>query len=1299
MRAARSLVALLAVAAAQVLACGSDGGEPNASGCTVDTDCTGAQTGWVCTAGACVACNVDSDCKRYAPDGGTASCSAGACKACAAGDASCAPKASCDADAGSSIASQCATEHRSCQVAAGAASCGTCLAGYVEAGGSCVAATCNQGVDGSIASDCETKHRVCEQPAGSPASCTTCAIGFVEDTAAAEKTCRKAVTCESLSCTNGLRTCTPGGKNQDAVCGPCIAGYVEQVGNCILQNGATCDAAGDKSIVGVCDGAHRVCQAQGTGAICADCLAGFVLNAVTGICDPQKTCAELGCAATFQKCEELPNGHCAACLDGYGLDQSTGLCRKLKTCADVTCTAGLVCEPATASVDAYCHVECKQGQLWATSKCISCPACTAAGQKGTPWPTATQSGQCICETLPGYFFTESGDVGTYACDLDNDGWMRESARVAIDSPDPVIAANARCSLGIIDRFVLHNERSDTYVSALALPLGLYETDRTDDQGLLDLKPMPMYGTNGRRLKAAELNRLTKYCVKDGDFNDNSINDAEEWDLVTMPATFDPRLLPFNKHAYFGELHRGYYVPPATSEMFGSYHVREKKRGTELPVEYQAAEQPVMDQCFVHPDPSFSAGKPAVGMDFVRFAPNGADPRPRDYGYSTPPGTVTTWFGMTHHSQFKCLTIVDKGDPDLSLPEEHPQKVTVAGLTEIDPNTTASFLRYQVNTCYAQPGSANPDFGVANPADPNIICAPSTTVTAGTVGWAAVRYRPFYVDSDYKRGCVNDCATTRAHCGLCGLGTWICDSANNLCGFDTTAKRWWAATSLGADKQCGTWGKAAGCLEFAGLPGWAMGTVQCDDRRPDSTFVYVSKIAGATDDTTPQRGSRKRPYKTISFAIQQAKARGSTAVVVGSGTYDERVVMADGVSLFGGFSGDDFDADGETDFNRGRVSDFETIIADLKGDPVNYVAVSIDAVGIVRPTALERFTIRTADGVAGMSTYGIRAVGSPGLMLRDLRVIAGKGGKGAFGIPGATGAAGGAGQVGAGGENPSCLGNGGGAPGLGALAAGQPGLPAALGGTAGVPLTGTLPTGLACPAAPAGSGDIDGIYGGPGGPGQDGPIGTPGTDATTIGAVDTTAGYFLGKGGTSGGNGTPGGGGGGGAGRHTTAAVGGTCSEPSKGGGGGAGGCGGKGAAGGRAGGSVFALFAINSKGLQIDSNSTFTALDAGNGGDSALGAGGGDGGPGGGSPLSDGGGRGGRGGRGGSGGAGAGGISWTIFCSGTQISPLPSSANMQTDAPTKGLPSVGGTGGVPLSTVPPNGTSGFILPACESGAI
>jgi hypothetical protein len=1300
MRAFCSWVALLAIAAAQVMACGGGGGDqpvaPAATGCTVDTDCTGAQAGWLCTGGACVACAVNTDCKRYVPDGGTASCSAGACKACAPSDTSCAPKASCDADAGTSIAKLCADEHRSCQVTAGAASCATCLAGYMEASGSCVAATCDQGMDGSIAADCATKHRVCEQPAGLPASCTTCAIGFVEDTSGTVKTCRKAATCESLNCTNGLRTCTPGGKNQDAVCGPCVAGYLEQVGNCIVQNGATCDAAAAKSIASACDGAHRVCQAQGTGAVCADCLAGFVLNATTGVCDPQKTCAELGCAATFQKCVDLPNGHCADCLEGYGLDQATGLCRKLKTCADITCKVGLVCEPASASADAYCHVECKQGQLWAISTCISCPNCAAPGQKGTPWPTATQSGKCICETLPGFFFTESGDVGTYTCDLDKDGWVRESARVAIDSPDPVIVANARCSLGIIDRFVLQNERGDSYVSTLDAPLGLYETDRTDDQGLLDLKPMPVYGANGRRLKAEELNRLTKYCVKDGDFNDNSINDADEWDRVTMPASFDPRLLPFNKHAYFGELHRGYYVPPATGEKYGSYHIREKKRPTEVAIEYPPAEKPVMAQCFVHPDPSFSASKPAIGLDFVRFSPNGADPRPRDYGYSTPPGPVTTWFGMTHHSQFKCLTIVDKGDPDLALPEEHPQKLTVAGLTEIDPNTTAPFLRYTVNTCYAQPGSSNPDFGIANPADPNILCTPSTTVTAGTVAWAAVRYRPFYVDSDYKRGCVNDCATTKAHCGLCGLGTWICDNANNLCGFDTTAQKWWSATSPNPDKQCGTWGKAAGCLEFAGLPGSATGNVQCDDRRLDSTFVYVSKLAGAADDTTPQRGSRKRPYKTISFAIKQAKARGSAAVVVGSGTYDERVVMADGVSVFGGFSGNDYDADGETDFNRGRVGEFETTIADLKGDPINYVSVSVDAVGITKPTVLERFTIRTADGVAGMSTYGIRAVGSPGLLLRDLKVIAGKGGKGAFGVPGSTGAAGGAGQVGAEGQNPSCPGNNGGAPGEGASVAGQPGQPAALGGTPGAPRTGTLPTGLACPAAPAGSGSADGIYGGPGGPGQDGPTGSPGTDSTSIGSVDVTAGYFMGKGGTNGGDGTPGGGGGGGAGCFT-ADVGATCSVASKGGGGGAGGCGGKGAAGGRAGGSVFAIFAVGSTGMQIDSNSTFTALDAGNGGDAAPGAGGGDGGPGGGSPLSNGGGKGGKGGRGGSGGAGAGGLSWTIFCSGTRISPLPSGANMQTDALTKGVAGLGGAGGLPLSTVPPSGTSGLILPACSDG--
>jgi len=105
MGAYRSWVALFAVATALMMSCGGDDTQAP-TGCTVDLDCKGAQAGRVCVSSACVACNVDADCRSYAPDGGTAVCSAGVCKGCAAGDASCAPQSSCDADAGSGVGKQ-----------------------------------------------------------------------------------------------------------------------------------------------------------------------------------------------------------------------------------------------------------------------------------------------------------------------------------------------------------------------------------------------------------------------------------------------------------------------------------------------------------------------------------------------------------------------------------------------------------------------------------------------------------------------------------------------------------------------------------------------------------------------------------------------------------------------------------------------------------------------------------------------------------------------------------------------------------------------------------------------------------------------------------------------------------------------------------------------------------------------------------------------------------------------------------------------------------------------------------------
>ena len=92
--------------------------------------------------------------------------------------------------------------------------------------------------------------------------------------------------------------------------------------------------------------------------------------------------------------------------------------------------------------------------------------------------------------------------GAYPCDDDGDGWIRESARAALTSDDPQVLDNARCDLRVVDRFVLENRTVNWFdpstdcvgdaacsqhaVVWLEDPLELYETDRNDDQGLLEL---------------------------------------------------------------------------------------------------------------------------------------------------------------------------------------------------------------------------------------------------------------------------------------------------------------------------------------------------------------------------------------------------------------------------------------------------------------------------------------------------------------------------------------------------------------------------------------------------------------------------------------------------------------------------------------------------------------------------------------------------------------------------------------------------------------------------------------------
>jgi hypothetical protein len=453
--------------------------------------------------------------------------------------------------------------------------------------------------------------------------------------------------------------------------------------------------------------------------------------------------------------------------------------------------------------------------------------------------------------------------------------------------------------------------------------------------------------------------------------------------------------------------------------------------------------------------------------------------------------------------------------------------------------------------------------------------------------------------------------------------------------------------------------------FARTDAVSLAPTQCN---PDLAYfedergrtIYCIFVATSGDDAAGD-GSVAMPFRTMSHALEVAVARGVAtghvhAVAVSRGTYEERVELANGVSVYGQFDATD---------RWSRSASNETVIASrvvTEGRVEAVVAEDVSA-----PTVLEGFTVRAtapADAPPGTDVYGVRiARSSPvlaelgGLVLRALAVEAGAGVRGADGAPGEAGADGVIGGTGPAGSTASGDAVPG-APGSAAICDGVT-IEASRGGGGGQgggdgamgcgtyredASAGLAPSGLAS-CAGGGPGDAcscvspidyEGASGGPGNVCASGPAaaGESAMASPERGAV--LADLWAGRPGDDGLAGAHGVGGSGGGGGGSGCNAGGWGRTGGGGGGGGSGGCGGHGGAGGRPGGNSFALFAVDSTFALVESRLTSGAGGAGGAGASGgAGGTGGAGGPGG--PGGYAGGPGGAGQPGGAGGAGAGG--------------------------------------------------------------
>ena len=407
---------------------------------------------------------------------------------------------------------------------------------------------------------------------------------------------------------------------------------------------------------------------------------------------------------------------------------------------------------------------------------------------------------------------------------------------------------------------------------------------------------------------------------------------------------------------------------------------------------------------------------------------------------------------------------------------------------------------------------------------------------------------------------------------------------------------------------------------------------------DGVGIFASP---AGDDTAP--GTKLKPVRSITKAVELATAATKPRVYLCAGTYNDSVEVKTPISIFGGFTctppGDWKNTGAGVTWNATKP-DFALRISGV-GSKVFVDDVEIDAKDGTTPgessiavfvadsaeVAFERVVINSGKGIAGATKQKKSAAANAAKGSPAANPLGGDGAKNVCADGDSTGGKGGTiGQDNA-----------------------LPGEPQAVGGgSAGKPVT-------SC------------VGGGSGGTGALGAVG-PNGGAIAIRGTLTAAGWKP----MPGNSGNPGskaqGGGGGGA-------------RAGAGGGGGAGGCGGEGGGGGGGGGASIAIGAISSK-ITLTASRVNSAA-SGNGGDAAGGQPGqphGGGGAGGTGVPDDGcpGGQGGEGGNGGAGGGGAGGISTPILYKGA----LPT---MTDTTLTKGTAGTKGHGG---DAVGPDGPDG-----------
>lgn len=202
---------------------------------------------------------------------------------------------------------------------------------------------------------------------------------------------------------------------------------------------------------------------------------------------------------------------------------------------------------------------------------------------------------------------------------------------------------------------------------------------------------------------------------------------------------------------------------------------------------------------------------------------------------------------------------------------------------------------------------------------------------------------------YGNRCV---ARTQTSCGLCGLGGYTCE----------------------AD------GGTPSCADLT-LAGVNPTFVECNGSSPAATVLYVDP----TDTGSMHTGSKEAPFLTLEAALTAAGMRGSRAIIIGgTPTFTGGLLVANGVSVLGGYSGVPSWLRDPT--RRPTITVTPAALA-------NGRLVAVTAAGITTPTMLSNLDIVTPSLVAtplreGASTVGLLSSNAPALVLSDVRLTVG-----------------------------------------------------------------------------------------------------------------------------------------------------------------------------------------------------------------------------------------------------------------------------------------------------------------------